>query len=86
MAGLVSLLTLHIIWPFLWIWAMLYREDRGWGLSSDGLVSEARASASAATPPAIPEGPLCQIRQRTLRDGADRAGRLRDRGRGSGDA
>ncbi len=29
--GWVSLLTLHILWPFLWIWATLYREDRGWG-------------------------------------------------------
>jgi hypothetical protein len=24
--------TLHAIWPFLWIWAMLYRPDRGWGM------------------------------------------------------
>lgn len=31
-AGWVSLFTLHAIWPFLWIWAMLYRPDRGWGL------------------------------------------------------
>lgn len=31
--GWVSLLTLHVIWPFLWIWATLYREDRGWGFS-----------------------------------------------------
>jgi len=30
-AGWVSLLTLHVIWPFLWIWATLYRKDRGWG-------------------------------------------------------
>ncbi|MFZ6048898.1 DUF3302 domain-containing protein [Pseudomonas sp. CR3202] len=30
-AGWVSLFTLHALWPFLWIWAMLYREDRGWG-------------------------------------------------------
>lgn len=30
-AGWVSLFTLHIIWPFLWIWATLYRKDRGWG-------------------------------------------------------
>lgn len=30
-AGWVSLLTLHAIWPFLWIWATLYRADRGWG-------------------------------------------------------
>jgi hypothetical protein len=25
------LFTLHVLWPFLWIWATLYREDRGWG-------------------------------------------------------
>ena len=30
-AGWVSLFTLQVLWPFLWIWAMLYREDRGWG-------------------------------------------------------
>lgn len=29
--GWISLFTLHILWPFLWIWATLYREDRGWG-------------------------------------------------------
>ncbi|HKM95446.1 MAG TPA: DUF3302 domain-containing protein [Buttiauxella sp.] len=33
-AGWVSLFTLHAIWPFLWIWAMLYREDRGWGFAT----------------------------------------------------
>lgn len=31
-AGWVSLFTLHVIWPFLWIWATLYRQDRGWGM------------------------------------------------------
>lgn len=30
----VSLLTLGALWPFLWIWAMAYRPDRGWGLST----------------------------------------------------
>ncbi len=35
-AGWVSLFTLHAIWPFLWIWATLYREDRGWGFQSQG--------------------------------------------------
>lgn len=35
-AGWVSLFTLHAIWPFLWIWAMLYREDRGWGIDTSG--------------------------------------------------
>lgn len=33
-AGWISLFTLHVIWPFLWIWATLYREDRGWGFST----------------------------------------------------
>lgn len=33
-AGWVSLFTLHVLWPFLWIWATLYREDRGWGMLS----------------------------------------------------
>jgi Protein of unknown function (DUF3302) len=33
----VSLFTLGVLWPFLWIWAMAYRPDRGWGLSgADG--------------------------------------------------
>jgi hypothetical protein len=32
-AGWVSLFTLHVIWPFLWIWATLWREDRGWGFA-----------------------------------------------------
>ena len=35
-AGWISLFTLHVIWPFLWIWATLYREDRGWGFSDGG--------------------------------------------------
>ncbi|WP_240205682.1 DUF3302 domain-containing protein [Vibrio sp. CyArs1] len=30
-AGWVSLFTLHAIWPFLWIWATLWRSERGWG-------------------------------------------------------
>jgi len=34
-AGWVSLFTLHVLWPFLWIWASLYREDRGWGFEND---------------------------------------------------
>lgn len=33
-AGWVSLFTLHAIWPFLWIWATIYRPDRGWGIET----------------------------------------------------
>ncbi len=36
-AGWVSLFTLHALWPFLWIWAMTYRPERGWGFSSPSL-------------------------------------------------
>jgi hypothetical protein len=35
-AGWVSLFTLHVLWPFLWIWAMSYRPERGWGFSHPG--------------------------------------------------
>jgi hypothetical protein len=35
-AGWVSLFTLHVLWPFLWIWAMAYQPDRGWGFSTTG--------------------------------------------------
>ena len=34
--GWVSLFTLHVLWPFLWIWATLYRPDRGWGIAGQG--------------------------------------------------
>ena len=33
--GWVSLFTLHALWPFLWIWALAYRQDRGWGFSNE---------------------------------------------------
>src|ERR1700755_3643638 len=32
-AGWISLFMLHLLWPFLWIWAMMYRPDRGWGFA-----------------------------------------------------
>ncbi|MGO3784703.1 MAG: DUF3302 domain-containing protein [Pseudoalteromonas prydzensis] len=32
-AGWVSLFTLHVLWPFLWIWATMWREDKGWGFN-----------------------------------------------------
>ena len=42
-AGWVSLFTLHVLWPFLWIWAMAYQPERGWGFSG----TEARPSINA---------------------------------------
>jgi prepilin signal peptidase PulO-like enzyme (type II secretory pathway) len=51
-AGWVSLFTLHAIWPFLWIWAMLYRPDRGWGMQNDAPSDQA---AIASEPGALKE-------------------------------
>jgi hypothetical protein len=31
-AGWISLFTLGAIWPFLWIWATLYKPGVGWGM------------------------------------------------------
>jgi len=47
-AGWVSLFTLHALWPFLWIWAMAYRPERGWGMSHQppGAGAEPAVSAS----------------------------------------
>ena len=73
-AGWVSLMTLHVIWPFLWIWATLYREDRGWGFGAgaapadprlDQLAQQlselqARLDALQAPPPA-PAEPLAAV-------------------------
>ena len=43
-AGWVSLFTLHALWPFLWIWAMAYRPERGWGFSTHHATSAGNAS------------------------------------------
>jgi hypothetical protein len=32
-SGWISLFMLHLLWPFLWIWAMMYKPDRGWGFA-----------------------------------------------------
>jgi Protein of unknown function (DUF3302) len=45
-AGWVSLFTLHALWPFLWIWAMVYRPDGGWGVTAAPEV-DARHSSHA---------------------------------------
>lgn len=40
----VSLFTLGVLWPFLWIWALLYQPDRGWGLSGDQVSASPKMS------------------------------------------
>ena len=51
--GWVSMFTLHAIWPFLWIWATMYRKERGWGFKTgdgdgDGAEGEALQKQLAA--------------------------------------
>lgn len=50
----VSLFTLGVLWPFLWIWAMLYRPDRGWGVSSAPTPPQQSARAKSVRPPSKP--------------------------------
>jgi Na+/H+ antiporter NhaD/arsenite permease-like protein len=40
--GWLSLFTLHAIWPFLWIWATLYKPETGYGF---GVTNVERAAA-----------------------------------------
>jgi hypothetical protein len=47
-AGWVSLFTLHALWPFLWIWAMAYRPERGWGFTH-------RPTYAVDVPPRMPD-------------------------------
>lgn len=46
-AGWVSLFTLHVIWPFLWIWATLYQPERGWGMQNHGTPPEQKPDIDA---------------------------------------
>ncbi len=45
-AGWISLFTIGAIWPFLWIWATLYREDRGWGMTRGDTSGESGGGSS----------------------------------------
>ncbi|MES9945032.1 MAG: DUF3302 domain-containing protein [Candidatus Thiodiazotropha sp.] len=45
-AGWVSLFTLHTIWPFLWIWSTIYREDRGWGFDKKKLAAQEESDST----------------------------------------
>jgi len=55
-AGWVSLFTLHVLWPFLWIWAMAYRPERGWGFAAP--------PAGAGAPPGYEPGRIDELQRR----------------------
>ena len=50
-AGWVSLFTLHVLWPFLWIWATIYRPDRGWGFTQRLQKTKTRSACSSRSWP-----------------------------------
>ena len=59
-AGWVSLFTLHVLWPFLWIWAMAYRPERGWGFSE----KNAAPPISASEIPNVSASEIEELRRR----------------------
>jgi hypothetical protein len=50
-AGWVSLFTLHALWPFLWIRAMAYRPERGWGFTPQPSTAGVGPAADAGLMP-----------------------------------
>lgn len=46
-AGWVSLLTLHVIWPFLWIWATMYSQEKGYGFARESEADALRLQVAA---------------------------------------
>ena len=65
-AGWVSLFTLHAIWPFLWIWSTLYREDRGWGFEQNNGDSAAAPEPEAAEAEAANIEPMAVVAEPDL--------------------
>ncbi len=65
-AGWVSLFTLHAIWPFLWIWSTLYREDRGWGFEQNNGDSAAAPEPEAAEAEAANIEPMVVVAEPDL--------------------
>lgn len=70
-AGWISLFTIGAIWPFLWIWATLYREDRGWGMIKDGSGGETNEDSSPGGGPAT-DGASLQAQLALITERIDR--------------
>jgi hypothetical protein len=61
--GWLSLFTLHAIWPFLWIWATLYRPETGYGFVAENGAAEVK-SRDLATAVARLEEALVVMQQK----------------------
>jgi len=71
-AGWISLFMLHVLWPFLWIWAMMYQPGRGWGFQH---------KPGEPTSPAAAVGELEELKRRVAKMEAmiELQGRVRPR-------
>lgn len=69
-AGWVSLFTLHVIWPFLWIWATSYHPEHGYA----GHRSQAAKESSAGEVPEAVQARLARLEERlqALEGGTDK--------------
>ncbi len=65
-AGWVSLFLMHALWPFLWIWATMYRPDRGWGMSHSSSRPDADTQTTDSTTEALAHE-LAQLKRRLTR-------------------
>ncbi len=52
-AGWVSLFLMHTLWPFLWIWATMYRPDQGWGMGGSTKQPNMNTSPAGANTEAL---------------------------------
>ena len=64
-AGWVSLFLMHTLWPFLWIWATMYRPDRGWGMGSPRITGDDCQSSAGSTEDLARE--LARVKRRLAR-------------------
>ena len=65
-AGWVSLFLMHALWPFLWIWATMYRPDRGWGMSDSSSRPDADTQTTDSTTETLAHE-LAQLKRRVTR-------------------
>jgi hypothetical protein len=67
-AGWVSLILMHAIWPFLWIWAMLYQPEKGFGMSGGPAGGGGAGSPEKpdSQPPSAPDTKALQEQLREL--------------------
>ena len=60
--GWISLFLMHVLWPFLWIWALLYKPERGWGMLDT--TSDSKGDSGSEIVGSIEQQELVLLRER----------------------